>query len=58
MPEIMIGGYASLARPTLDGLRMKAPEDSGSGCAIEKGFNGWKWYGDYVRRRTKSIATH
>ena len=39
MPEIMIGGYAPLSCPTLDGLWMKATEDGGSPCAIEKGFN-------------------
>ncbi len=42
MPEIMIGGYAPLACPALDGLRMKATQDGGSGCAIEKRFNGLK----------------
>jgi hypothetical protein len=42
MPEIMIGGYAPLAGPTLDGLRMKAPEDGGGTCAIEKRLDGLK----------------
>jgi hypothetical protein len=42
MPEIMIGGYAPLACPPLDGLRMKATEDGGSACAIEKRFRGLK----------------
>jgi hypothetical protein len=36
MPEIMIGGYAPLARPALDCLWMEAPEDGGSSYAIEK----------------------
>ena len=42
MPEIMIGGYAALSSPALDGLWMKASEDGGSPCAIEKRFNGLK----------------
>jgi hypothetical protein len=42
MPKIMIGGYAPLSCPTLDGLRMKAPEDDGCPCTIEKRFNGLK----------------
>jgi len=56
MPEIMIGGYAPLSCPTLDGLWMKATEDGGSPCAIEKGFNGLKWTGGYGGCRIKSIA--
>jgi hypothetical protein len=56
MPEIMIGGYASLSCPTLDGLRMKAPEDSGSGCAIEKRFNCLKCPSGYAGRVIKSIS--
>ena len=43
MPEIVVGRYAPLARPTLDSLRMKATEHGSSGCAIEKGLNGLKW---------------
>jgi len=42
MPEIMIGRYAPLSCPTLDGFRMKAPEDGGSVYAIEKRFRGLK----------------
>ncbi len=40
MPEIMIGGYAPLAGPTLDCFRMKATEDNSGASAIEKRFNG------------------
>jgi len=47
MPEIMIGRYAALSCPPLDRLRMKAPEDGGSACTIEKRFNGLKWTGGY-----------
>ena len=43
MPEIMIGRYAPLARPTLDGLRMEAAKDSRRADAIDKWFNGLKW---------------
>jgi hypothetical protein len=42
MPEIMIGGYAPLAGPALDGLRMKATQDHSSAYTIEKRFNGLK----------------
>jgi len=56
MPEIMIGRYAPLARPTLDGLRMEPSENGGSAYTIEKGFNGLKWIGGYGGRRIKSIA--
>jgi len=35
MQKIMIGGYAPLACPTLDGLWMKASEDGRSSSAIE-----------------------
>jgi hypothetical protein len=58
MPRIMIGGYAPLACPTLDGLRMKAPEDGGSACAIEKPFNSLKWTSGCGGRRIKSIEMH
>jgi hypothetical protein len=58
MPEIMIGRYAPLARPTLDGLRMKAPEDGGGACAIEKRFNGLMWSSGCRGRRIKSIEMH
>jgi len=58
MPGIMIGRYAPLACPTLDGLRIKAPEDGGSACAIEKWFNSLKRAGGYGGRRIKSIEMH
>jgi hypothetical protein len=56
MPKIVIGGYAPLACPTLDGLWMKASEDGGSSGAIEKRFDGLKWTGGYGGSRSKSIA--
>jgi hypothetical protein len=42
VPEIMISGYAPFARPSFDGLRMKAAQDHSSACTIEKRFNGLK----------------
>src|SRR2546427_11977576 len=43
MPKITIGRYASLARPSLDSLRMKPSEDGGSGGAVEKGLSSLMW---------------
>jgi hypothetical protein len=58
MPKIMLGGYAPLTCPTLDGLRMKAPEDGGSARAIEKRFNILKWTSGCRGRRIKSTEMH
>src|SRR2546425_5322971 len=43
MPKITIGRYASLARPSLDSLRMKPSEDGGSGGAVEKRLSSLMW---------------
>ena len=56
--KIVISGYAPLPCPTLDSLRMKAPEDSGSAYAIEKRFNSLKWPSGWGGRRIKSIEMH
>jgi hypothetical protein len=37
---------------------MKAPEDGGSGSAIEKGFNSLKWTSGCSGRRIKSIEVY
>jgi hypothetical protein len=58
MPEKVIGGYTPLACPALDGLRMKAPEDDGSACAIEKLLNGLMWSSGCRGRRIKSIEMY